>query len=775
MSTDPWGTTTGPPIRQTLRKRAARREIEYLGRMDETNHRWKVIGDPKLSDTYGEYAVTGHGTNPRDYSCECQGHGGGQYRRTCSHLVRAIIWWEDNEGEIDAEGEGERASAEGVLAAEGVPSAGSMVEAFGHEDDGGEGYESSDGNGSDPDPTEREIETTEATEDPEEYATNGLTASGLRSLAGELLAEVRTHGTGIFDIEYVNDMTPAAPPLPAQYTEFRESQVDAILETIEAFEDGKKVVFLSAPTGSGKTLIGEVVGRFYGRHTYTCTTKSLQAQILRDFDYAKLLMGRNNYETLDDPEVTCDSCTKNHSEAACWTCGGGGRGHCAYCHPTTLCPYTLEKDAAKKASLSVLNTSYLIREIQRPNSSAFFGRPLFILDEADAIEEQLMGFVEVAIGPGLRRKLGIGLPDLKGKEESWVEWVATDALPAAIRHRDNLKATLFSMSPDPKRMKDLSAAENLVEKLSWLLEPIDEGGEANLSDGWVMNVVGQQGRWKKGGGDDNRNVTIVFKPIKVDRFAREILWKRGGRWLLMSATLISPSQMAEDLGLERDEWDVVEVGSSFPIERRPIVIQGTASVTKKEGEEAMERVAEAIDGIMEAHPDERILVHTVSYPFTRYLRSNLNDPFRLYSYDNAGERQAQLSRFLDDPAGVMLAPSFERGIDLHGDQCRVVVIAKVPYPYLGDQQVNARLRTTGSSGRRWYAAQTIRSICQMTGRAMRSKEDWCVSYLLDTQFSRLYRENRSMFPDWWSDALVWDSNDPKWRKVLRDIHEGNLD
>jgi Rad3-related DNA helicase len=119
---------------------------------------------------------------------------------------------------------------------------------------------------------------------------------------------------------------------------------------------------------------------------------------------------------------------------------------------------------------------------------------------------------------------------------------------------------------------------------------------------------------------------------------------------------------------------------------------------------------------------------------------------------------------------VILAPSFDRGIDLAGDDCRVIIIPKIPYPFLGDAQVNARLYRAGSSGRRWYVAQTIRTLCQMTGRAVRSEDDWAISYILDSAFSKLYAENKAMFPTWWRDAVVWDVNDPKWRVALEDIY-----
>ena len=58
---------------------------------------------------------------------------------------------------------------------------------------------------------------------------------------------------------------PSWAGLPAWATTFRDVQVQAVAEVLEAFEAGAKVVMLDAPTGTGKTLIAEMVRAHYGR------------------------------------------------------------------------------------------------------------------------------------------------------------------------------------------------------------------------------------------------------------------------------------------------------------------------------------------------------------------------------------------------------------------------------------------------------------------------------------------------------------------------------
>jgi Rad3-related DNA helicase len=83
------------------------------------------------------------------------------------------------------------------------------------------------------------------------------------------------------------------------------------------------------------------------------------------------------------------------------------------------------------------------------------------------------------------------------------------------------------------------------------------------------------------------------------------------------------------------------------------------------------------------------------------------------------------------------------------------VICKVPFPNLGDKQISARLHSKG--GNLWYRVQAVRSIVQMSGRGMRHEDDYCETYILDSQFvSNLWKQSKQLFPNWWVEALRWN-------------------
>jgi Rad3-related DNA helicase len=94
----------------------------------------------------------------------------------------------------------------------------------------------------------------------------------------------------------------------------------------------------------------------------------------------------------------------------------------------------------------------------------------------------------------------------------------------------------------------------------------------------------------------------------------------------------------------------------------------------------------------------------------------------------------------------------DRGVDLPDDLCKCQVIAKVPYPNLGDKQVSARLHNT-KDGKLWYAAETARTIVQMCGRGVRHANDECVVYVLDSSFLRWYAQWQLLLPVWFRQAI----------------------
>lgn len=608
-----------------------------------------VLGDPKLSDSYDTYDVK---LNHTTYECSCQSHSYGEYRKMCSHIAYVAL------------------ARQGKVAWMANPQP--KVEV--------------------PRPPTIDYENLPDMPLPLFVDQGQEWSEGVREALDSHFGD--------------------SPPLPEWVKFVRPHQWDAYADILYHLDGGKKVVFLSAPTGSGKTLIAEMVRRsFQQRAAYVCTTKTLQNQVERDFSYASVIKGRANYRTLNYPDqkwLACDLCEQR-----------ARLDPCRYCSDVELCPYKVARNRAGASPFAVANTAYLLAE-GNGERSILRDRGLIITDEADALEDELMRHIEIGLSPRLMKRLGISPPEKKTVVDSWQEWMDDTALPALRRQLKKLG------NQDPKEVREAKHLKRLVDRMNGL----------RFDEDWVY--TGYDSGW------------VTFKPVKVDKAAPSYLWPIGKQWLLMSATIISAQQMAEDLGLDDGEWAVVDVPSTFPVENRPIYVEPVANMTAKTKETAWPLALQRLQQIATWH-DERILVHTVSYALADFLVKGLGD--RAITYRSAKEREDALEEFLSSPNGILCASSFERGIDLPYDDCRVVVVAKVPFPYLGDKQVSKRLYSKGGQG--WYSMQTVRSLVQMTGRAMRHEDDSAETYIIDQQFiEQIWRKKKHLLPDWWKDALV---------------------
>ena len=521
---------------------------------------------------------------------------------------------------------------------------------------------------------------------------------------------------------------PLLADLPSWFDSLRDHQRVAIREIMTAYEEGAQCVVLDAPTGSGKTLIGEVCRRLLSGQTrqcsYICSSKALQKQFVKDYPYAKVLQGRSNYATELYPErfggregLSCGDCTKNPGDSE----------SCLWCSDTARCPYERAKYAALSSPLAVLNTSYFLSECNGPGR---FSRGGFVIaDEADTLESELMGHVEVRISERRLKQYGLGVPKFVSKEESWIEW-AEEAVEAIRNNppRGNSSDELLAIRARKRHDILLAKVRNLKAGL--------EAGN------WIYT------------GDKS---SVAFKPVTVSSLGQDKLWQHGDKWLLMSASVISADEMLESLGWDEEKsWRLVKCPSTFKAENRKVVVWPIVSMTYKTRDASWPEVTKGVEAIAVERPVGRMLIHSSSYNLTKYIAGELRVDRPVFWYDSVDEKQTAFDRWQATENAILVAPSMDRGIDLPGDACRTQVIVKVPFLSIKDKQVSARLYGGGRAGKLWYAVNAIRTIIQMCGRACRSEEDYCETWILDRQFvDNLYSGYRNLVPEWFKEALVW--------------------
>ena len=494
-----------------------------------------------------------------------------------------------------------------------------------------------------------------------------------------------------------------------------------------------RVVLVQAPTGAGKSPIALSAAKLsepkrnrayrdnrkYPPQSAVLTvTKQLQQQYLRDFsDYAQEVKGRGNYPCLVEPTVTADDapCTVPSKDA--------GR-----CEVQNTCPYFVQRDKALNAPASIHNYAYFLNST---NYSGFFSQQsLLVLDEGHLLDDALMSFISSKIVVSVCAKFDIEPPCQIENEnvpayEIWSAW-ARRQLP---RLKDRLEDIEELRSLDVGLRRLYRAGSNLLTSLHRL---------ATSKEPWICEPLisrGQQVGWE-------------FKPVWIGSLADEYLYQHAERTAILSATILDPDIFCSIIGVPDAEY--IELPSTFPVGRKPVYFD--PAWYGKYGSDTSGLVKRIVEVIRE-NKGFKGLVHCVSYALVNAIVAAAPPDVkaRIMTHTSADRNQVfeeYLAR-TDDP--VLLSPSMKEGVDLPGDLCRFIIIAKLPYPSLGSPQIKARMNT--SLGDRWYQWKTTCDLLQMTGRGMRSADDWCKVYILDGAFARLFQRMRYCLPKWWTDDL----------------------
>jgi len=150
----------------------------------------------------------------------------------------------------------------------------------------------------------------------------------------------------------------------------------------------------------------------------------------------------------------------------------------------------------------------------------------------------------------------------------------------------------------------------------------------------------------------------------------------------------------------------------------------------------------------------RGLIHCNSYELGEQIYALLGESGhgdRLIFPKTADDREEAFKRHTDTEGAVLISPSMREGFDFAGDKARWQILAKVPYAYLGDKQVARKFELDEE----WYKMNAVSGIIQAAGRICRSVNDWGVTYILDSDFEKLFKQCEYMFPKWFSEAVIF--------------------
>lgn len=503
---------------------------------------------------------------------------------------------------------------------------------------------------------------------------------------------------------------------------YREHQREAIIEVLEKLQD-HDVVVLDAPTGSGKSLILYTVALAMGASSFYVTPLNTLVDQLDEDDLLEHMLtikGRSNYACIHPRDVGTPV-----DKAVCQR-EMGSPSECPY---YLQCPYYGKKARAQMHPMVGTNLAFLMSDSMLPPRQRAFGtRPLLIVDECQKIEDFALDFVNIDfternVPPRLWN--AVGLPEDEGDALRWA--------------REELRPALIEIQGRIASKKHLTPTD--VERLQWY-ERFQGRVDQYIAHAHAIEYV-----------VDMKPYGVLIEPLHVNYFLGKLLWWRGGKVILSSAT-VPGEEWLKDVGLSSKRVAWVKVSSSFPTERRPVHVEPLGKMTQKEREETAPKIAKRIMELADEHEGQKGMVHCRAYSIMELIASHIPDEWleeRALLQDR-DDREGSLAEWQDGDAQVFFSVSMDEGIDLKYEACEWQVLAKALYKHLGNKRV--RTLVFERNAWQWYMRAAAIQIQQAYGRAMRSEDDWQDFYILDTSAAILIDRNPEMFEEWFKDAII---------------------
>lgn len=529
----------------------------------------------------------------------------------------------------------------------------------------------------------------------------------------------------------------------------RPQQTKALEEISRIFSEGKKYAIACLPTGSGKSHISSSIAKSstpidsyrkqlietyaiyqkdksgtrylyeddfltkeaFGSFILTIT-KSLQDQYKGLFPDVTISKGKSNYPCEVCPSVSVDHAPCLYSAKQKDSCLS--KDGCTY--------YKVRSDALKSID-PIFNYRTLF------SLPAFLRkREYYICDEASDIESELVSQYSISISYAQLISEGIEFNKVISDDSTSAGMWLGDIYIKLKDELADVKAILLKASQEtshaaikPKQLSRLSKLNSMVSSIGEIIELWDD----------CSYMVEKK---------DSAGVTFV--PYNIRPIFKNI-FQGADKVLMMSATITDVKEFTKSLGISEDEYEYVEIPSSFDPKKSPIKCSSLISLSQKNLEKDLPKVIETALKVCEAHKGQKGIIHTHTHFITQEIqkrvRGNPRFLFREQGISNESIVEQHKQR-KDDT--ILVSPSLDTGVSLDGDLGRFQIIVKAPFLSLGSK----RIKKIFDKNPKYYMMKMLDTLVQMCGRCTRSAEDHSVTYILDGTIVRNIKLHAKTLP-----------------------------
>ena len=518
------------------------------------------------------------------------------------------------------------------------------------------------------------------------------------------------------------------------YDKPRQIQTDVIDVVLNEFKGGKRFAVIECGTGVGKSAIGYTIANYINNSSeyptlisegsyFLTTQKVLQDQYEKDFAKKGMisLYSSSNYTCSIDGEASCkdiltglrtNSMPKKYES-------------CNY-----KCKYKNKKKLFENEMLGITNFSYFLTE--KNYSKKLPNKKVLVIDEAHNLESELTRFIEISVSEYFSEKiLKLKIPKEINTQFKAFKWIKDVYYFEVKRKTDFIKKQLDKFGLNSTKLEEFKKITSRYEMLTSHHSKIEQFIKIYEKDNWVFDVDKSNMKYHK----------FIFKPIDISHYAKDYLLQYADYVIFMSATIVSHEGFSISLGLPYEKTMFIKKGSPFDSKNRPVLYCPAGSMSYKNIDKTLPKMAKMIKAIMENHKDQKGIIHTHSNKIAYYLKNNINSERLLVATGENREKMLKKHLSSKQPT-ILISPSMTEGVDLKGKLSEFQILCKIPYPFLGDKVTKKKM----SKWDWWYTTQTVRTIIQSLGRSIRNEFDTAVTYILDEDWRIIKSKSRDYFP-----------------------------